>query len=165
MQKMDLPPQNSAQLFFFFRSRITCGVFGVLLPNHMTDLQGPSVAGLGSSISSGRSHVTRLGSITISPVPMGNPNGTSQAPLIFCYETSLHSCGIFSLKQIPWMFWARFDSKTRKSQLRWLEKREVNDCEWLVTYGILPYQMVSWIKIHQSYSMLGELGRPHNLGI
>ena len=60
--------QNSAQLFFF-RS-LTCGVFGVL-PKPLEDLQGPSVAGgLGSSISSGRSHVTRLGSTTTSPVPM-----------------------------------------------------------------------------------------------
>lgn len=63
--------------------------------------------------------------------------------------------------------------RREKCQLRWLEKREVNDCEWLVTYWnftisngeLVSYhiQMVSWIKNPSSSSMLGELGRPHNL--
>ena len=49
----------------------------------------------------------------------------------------------------------------------------MNDCEWLVTYWnftisngeLVSYhiQMVSWIKNPSSSSMLGELGRPHNL--
>ena len=87
---MDLP-QNFYQLFFQKPKNLW---LAGSLANHWS-LQGPSVAGLGSSISSGRSHVTWLGSTTTS---------LDRVPMSWATQMGLHKPHIFLLWNFPPMW-------------------------------------------------------------